>query len=108
MMLLMLACVPALDLPDFPADADTDTDADTDSDTDADTDTDTDTGTDADGDGWTVEAGDCDDGNARVYPDSDEHCDGFDNDCDAGTTEDGAVSIRSGVAPRGKNRSAFV
>lgn len=37
---------------------------------------------DADLDGWTVEAGDCDDANASVYPGAPESCDGLDNDCD--------------------------
>jgi len=36
---------------------------------------------DADGDGY-VAAEDCDDGNAWVYPDAIELCDGVDNDCD--------------------------
>jgi hypothetical protein len=40
-------------------------------------------GTDADGDGWTVEAGDCDDGDTDVHPGADERaCNGVDDDCD--------------------------
>ena len=38
--------------------------------------------TDADGDGFSVAAGDCDDGRAEVYPGADEACDGLDTDCD--------------------------
>ena len=37
---------------------------------------------DHDSDGWTVEAGDCNDAHAAVYPGADELCDGHDNDCD--------------------------
>lgn len=40
-------------------------------------------GTDADGDGWTVEAGDCNDGDDEIYPGAHEvQDDGFDFDCD--------------------------
>jgi len=56
-------------------------------DDDATADDDTDGPADADGDGWTVDDGDCDDGNADVYPGAPEICDGLDNDCD-GTTND--------------------
>ena len=71
---------------DSDADTDTDTDTDADSDSDADTDTDTDTDTDpetdADGDGYTAEEGDCDDGDATVYPGAeDTPYDGVDSDC---------------------------
>ena len=45
---------------------------------------------DADGDGWTVEAGDCDDGEPTVHPGADEICDGLDNDCD-GSVDEGCV-----------------
>ncbi len=41
--------------------------------------------TDGDGDGWTVEQGDCDDGDASVFPGNTEiDCDGIDNDCSGG------------------------
>ena len=36
---------------------------------------------DADGDGWTTCDGDCNDGDASVYPGATEVCDGVDNDC---------------------------
>ena len=41
-------------------------------------------GTDADGDGWTVEDGDCDDQDSRVYPGAEEQSetDAWDQDCD--------------------------
>jgi hypothetical protein len=32
--------------------------------------------------GWVPIAGDCDDANPAIYPDSEELCDGLDNDCD--------------------------
>ncbi len=38
--------------------------------------------TDEDGDGWTVQQGDCDDGDPQVNPAADELCDAVDNDCD--------------------------
>src|SRR5688500_9994599 len=61
---------------------------DSDADTDADTDTDEETGTDADGDGFTVEEGDCDDGDPWTNPALDEESgDGKDNDCDGRTDE---------------------
>ena len=37
---------------------------------------------DADQDGFSIEEGDCNDGNAAIHPDAAEHCDGLDNDCD--------------------------
>lgn len=37
---------------------------------------------DADGDGVAADAGDCDDGDATVFPGARERCDGIDNDCD--------------------------
>ena len=37
---------------------------------------------DLDGDGWSVDDGDCDDGNWSVYPGAEEGCDGLDTDCD--------------------------
>ncbi len=44
---------------------------------------------DADGDGWTVEDGDCDDGDERVHPGAAETWyDGVDQDCDGGSDHD--------------------
>ncbi len=37
---------------------------------------------DNDGDGYSAATGDCDDGDATVYPGAEERCDGKDNDCD--------------------------
>jgi hypothetical protein len=45
---------------------------------------------DADGFGRDV---DCDDGNPDIHPGATEVCDGVDNDCDAGTSEDGKVTL---------------
>ncbi|HDH06012.1 MAG TPA: hypothetical protein ENH01_09945, partial [Nitrospirae bacterium] len=45
----------------------------------------TDINVDGDGDGYTVAGGDCNDGDATVYPGAAEICDGKDNDCDVGT-----------------------
>lgn len=39
-------------------------------------------------DGWSLVAGDCDDGAAAVYPDRPEDCDALDNDCDGEVDED--------------------
>ncbi len=41
--------------------------------------------------------GDCNDGDASIYPGAAEVCDGLDNDCDEATTEDGSISV-GGVA----------
>jgi len=49
---------------------------------------------DADGDGYeALSAGgdDCDDDDASVHPDADEHCNDVDDDCDGDTDEDDAV-----------------
>ena len=54
-------------------------------------------GTDADGDHWTVEAGDCDDGDASVYCWADEiPADGIDQDCDGSEGDTGTESSDSG------------
>jgi len=45
---------------------------------------------DDDGDGWTENEGDCDDTEAKVYPDAAEQCDDLDNDCDGEINEDWA------------------
>ena len=39
-------------------------------------------------DGFVADDTDCDDDEARVYPDADERCDGLDNDCDEEVDED--------------------
>ncbi|RME22607.1 MAG: hypothetical protein D6798_15375 [Deltaproteobacteria bacterium] len=44
-------------------------------------------------DGYAAEDGDCDDGNAWVYPGAEEFCDGLDNDCDSSTSEDGRAAF---------------
>jgi hypothetical protein len=51
------------------------------------------TGTDVDGDGWTLEQGDCHDGNAQTHPDADELCDGQDTDCDGGFALDETADV---------------
>jgi hypothetical protein len=43
--------------------------------------------TDADGDGWSVDQGDCDDGDAGAYPGAAEVCDYKDNNCDGQVDE---------------------
>jgi hypothetical protein len=56
---------------------------------DTDTDTDTDVPVDIDGDGYTADDGDCDDGDASVYPGADEvWYDGVDQDCDGNSDYD--------------------
>jgi hypothetical protein len=84
-------CVPQ---EDTDADTDTDADSDTDADTDTDADSDTDADTDADGDGWGADE-DCDDSDPAVNPgatevcdedDTDEDCDGLNDDADDSVT----------------------
>ena len=83
-------CVPGEDT-DSDADADTDTDTDADGDTDADADSDTDTDpVDADGDGYSIDEGDCDDGDASVNPGAEEVCgNGVDDNCDGSANDCG-------------------
>ncbi len=45
-----------------------------------------------------ADATDCDDGDASVNPDSDELCDGVDNDCDGATDEDDATDASTWYA----------
>ena len=47
-------------------------------------------GVDADGDGFTVAAGDCNDGDAAIYPGAPEVLNGFDDNCD-GVVDEGFV-----------------
>lgn len=61
----------------------------------------TDEGFDEDDDGWTVCAGDCDDGQADVHPGATEvPCNGLDDDCDP-TTPDGEDADGDGVSACG-------
>jgi hypothetical protein len=41
--------------------------------------------------GHVADSGDCDDADPDTSPEADEHCDGFDNDCDGDVDEDDAV-----------------
>ena len=50
-------------------------------------------GSDVDGDGWTVEDGDCHDGNAQTHPGAQELCDGQDSDCDGVVALDETVDV---------------
>ncbi|MCB9778939.1 MAG: lamin tail domain-containing protein [Alphaproteobacteria bacterium] len=58
--------------------------------------TDTDSGTtaetDLDGDGWSVEAGDCDDGDRDVHPGASETCNGVDDNCN-GVADEGQSDV---------------
>jgi hypothetical protein len=53
---------------------------------------------DNDGDGWYDDQGDCDDGDASVYPGAPELCDGQDNDCDGSVPADENDGDGDGVA----------
>lgn len=55
--------------------------------------------------GRTPDAGDCNDGNAAVFPGAPERCDGFDNDCDAENNEGFGVG---GACATGKTCSGQV
>ncbi len=48
-------------------------------------------GTDNDDDGWSVENGDCDDGDENINPDASDICDGIDNNCDAVIDENASL-----------------
>ncbi|MDP7112327.1 MAG: MopE-related protein [Myxococcota bacterium] len=54
---------------------------------------------DLDGDGFTVEEGDCDDGDAESYPGASEICDGVDNDCDTFVPHDEEDADGDGYSP---------
>lgn len=54
---------------------------------------------DADGDGWTVAAGDCDDGDATVHPEAEEACNEVDDDCDDEVDEGTVEEERFGGWP---------
>lgn len=47
-------------------------------------------GPDLDGDGFSPERGDCDDGDARVYPGAPDACDALDQDCDGEARPEGS------------------
>ncbi|MES2642395.1 MAG: MopE-related protein [Myxococcota bacterium] len=100
MILLLLACAPpdGTARPDKEETADTDDSAgpddtgETDSPGDTgETDTPPDTGpVDVDGDSVSPAAGDCDDGDARVYPGAPDACDAIDQDCDGEAQPEGS------------------
>jgi putative metal-binding protein/HYR domain-containing protein len=48
---------------------------------------------DADHDGWTVCAGDCDDGNPTVHPGGNEVCNGLDDDCNGVVDDLGGIGL---------------
>ncbi len=48
--------------------------------------------------GYVLDATDCDDADAAVHPDSDELCDGLDNDCDGDTDEASATDASTWYA----------
>lgn len=52
------------------------------------------TAADLDGDGYSTDT-DCNDRNANIHPGAAELCDGRDTDCDASTSEDGSVWLRT-------------
>ena len=53
--------------------------------------------------GYVADSSDCNDSDPQVNPDAVEICDGIDNDCDTGTSEDGMVSY---VDPSGNRVDA--
>jgi hypothetical protein len=57
------------------------------------------TGYDVDCDDVRVEAGDCDDDSAPVFPGAPELCDGFDSDCDGLMPADELDEDGDGFAP---------
>lgn len=61
---------------------------------------------DGDGDGFSIEAGDCDDGNGNVSPDSPEVCDGVDQDCDGQVDEDTLLTFYTDADGDGYGDSA--
>ncbi len=56
---------------------------------------------DLDGDGWSVADGDCDDGDALVYPGAPEQCNGVDDDCDGAVPADEVDGDGDGVSACG-------
>ncbi|MEL6347064.1 MAG: putative metal-binding motif-containing protein [Myxococcota bacterium] len=86
-------CDDAIDDDDDDVDEDTFTDFYQDSDGDEFGDPDVSTAACASPPGYVEDNTDCDDTSALIHPDADELCDGEDTDCDATTSEDGAITL---------------
>jgi len=72
-------------------------------------DDDDDTGPDADGDGWTIEQGDCNDGDGAVHPAADEACDDeVDSDCDGVADSGCTVEIEAGDVLVGSDEMSVI